>query len=379
MSGHRIVLSGGGTGGHVYPALSVFEVLEKDPQVEAILYIGAHGHIEERIAKQRGIEFRGLDVSGMPRKRLPALLKWLLQMLKAEAAARTVLTEFRPTVVLGTGGYASAPALGAAKRMGVPYVIHEPDAHPGLANKFFASGASLISLGMEGAKGIKSGRGESVVNGNPIGQGFLKTIGKDEACRILGIRNDLKTLVVTGGSQGAKAINDALISVLQRLLNMQPLIQVVHQSGDKNIDEVKAALAPSLLNESRYCVRPYFDDMSVVYAACDLVVSRAGAMTIAELSCTGTPSIFVPFPFAAQNHQMHNARFLESKGAAIVIPQSELTPERLGDVVQELISTDARLESMRRNIQALGKPTASRDLAEQLKMLSDRYQARNAR
>ncbi len=379
MSGHRIVLSGGGTGGHVYPALSVFEILEKDPQVEAILYIGAYGHIEERIAKQRGIEFRGLDVSGMPRKKSPALLKWLLQMLKAEAAARKVLTEFRPTVVLGTGGYASAPALGAAKKMGVPYAIHEPDAHPGLANKFFASGASLVSLGMEGAKSMKSNRGDSVINGNPIRQGFLKSIARDEACRILGLRNDLKTLVVTGGSQGAKAINDAVTSSLQRLLDLQPQIQVVHQSGDKNIEEVKAATAPSLLNDVRYCLRPYFDDMSVVYAACDLVVSRAGAMTIAELSCMGTPAIFIPFPFAAQDHQMHNARFLESKGAAIVIPQSELTPEKLADVVQELISTDAKLVSMRKNMQALGKPTASRDLAEQLKKLSENYQSKMAR
>ncbi|MDZ4838055.1 MAG: undecaprenyldiphospho-muramoylpentapeptide beta-N-acetylglucosaminyltransferase [Candidatus Melainabacteria bacterium] len=374
--GHRIVLSGGGTGGHVYPALSVYEVLEKDPQVEAILYIGASGHIEERIASERGIDFVGLDVSGMPRKRSLAVLKWLFQMLKAQSHASKVLKDFRPTVVLGTGGYASAPALGAAKKLGIPYAIHEPDAHPGLANKFFAGSANLVSLGMEGARGIKSKHGTTIVNGNPIRQGFVNKIGRDAACAVFGLRPDLLTLVVTGGSQGAKAINESLAETLERLLEFVPHMQIVHQAGDKNVHDLKESLSESVLMHPRYCLRAYFDDMSVVYAASDLVVCRAGAMTISELSATATPAVFIPFPYAAQNHQMHNARFLESKGAAIVIPQEELSPQKLGDIVLLLLSDKEKLNSMKKAMAALGKPQAAVDLAEQLKKLSDEYRLR---
>jgi len=374
--GHRIVLSGGGTGGHVYPALSVYEVLQNDPGVEAILYIGARGHIEERIAKERGIDFVGLQVSGMPRKRPLALLKWLIQMLRAQSHAKKVLRNFRPTVVLGTGGYASAPALGAAKELGVPYAVHEPDAHPGLANKFFAASAALVSLGMEGATGIKSKKGLTVVNGNPIRQGFVNKIGRDAACAVFGLKPDIATLVVTGGSQGAKAINESLSETLERLLEFKPPIQIVHQAGDKNIHDVKESLSESVLSHPRYCLRAYFDDMSVVYAACDLVVCRAGAMTISELSATSTPAIFIPFPYAAQNHQMHNARSLESKGAAIVIPQEDLTPQKLGDLIISLFADKAKLASMQNAMTALGKPRASVELAEQLKKLSSNYQNR---
>lgn len=374
--GHRVVLSGGGTGGHVYPALSVYEVLENDPTVEAILYIGARGHIEERIARERGIDFIGLDVSGMPRKKSPAILKWLIQSLRAESQAKKVLKQFRPTVVLGTGGYASAPALGAAKSLGVPYAIHEPDAHPGLANRFFAKDASLISLGMEGAKGIASKHGKTIVNGNPIRQGFINKLGRDAACAVFGLRPDLATLVVTGGSQGAKAINESLSVTLQRLLDFSPPIQIVHQAGEKNLHDVKESLTESVLSHPRYCLRAYFDDMSVVYAACDLVVCRAGAMTISELSATATPAVFIPFPYAAQNHQMHNARFLESKGAAMVIPQEDLTSQKLGDVIISLFADQAKLNSMKTAMGALGKPRASADLAAQLKELSAAYRAR---
>lgn len=371
--GHRVVLSGGGTGGHVYPALSVYEVLEHDPTVEAILYIGAQGHIEERIARERGIDFVGLNVSGMPRKKSLAIFKWIFQSLKAQSHAKMVLRKFRPTVVLGTGGYASAPALGAAKELGIPYAIHEPDAHPGLANKFFASTASLISLGMEGAKGIASRVGETVVNGNPIRQGFINKLGRDAACAVFGFRPDIPTVVITGGSQGAKAINESLSQTIQRLLDFTPPIQIVHQAGEKNIHDVKESLDENVLLHPRYCLRAYFDDMSIVYAACDLVVCRAGAMTISELSATATPAVFIPFPYAAQDHQMHNARFLESKGAAMVIPQEDLTPQKLGDVIISLFADPAKLQSMKAAMGALGKPRASADLAEQLKALSAQY------
>lgn len=375
MGGHRIVLSGGGTGGHIYPALSVAEQLVDDEAVEAILYIGARGHLEERIARERGLDFVGLSVSGMPRKLSPAFLGWTAQTLKAVFAARKVLSEFKPTAVLGTGGYASAPPLVAAMMLGVPFAVHEPDAHPGLVNRLFSSRANLVSCGMDGGKArLGAENPKVVVNGNPIRKGFVSAMQRDAACAVLGLNPAMKTLVVTGGSQGARAINESLTSALPRLLELEPHVAIVHQAGERNISEVKESLSPDVLNHPRYHLRPYFDDLSVAYAACDLVVSRAGAMTIAELAATGAPAVFIPFPFAAANHQMHNARALESKGACVVIPQDELTPEHLADVIVDLLGNHEKLAAMKRSMAGLGKPQAAHDLAQQLKKISRTYQ-----
>lgn len=375
MVQHRIVLTGGGTGGHVYPAISVHEQLKNDPSVEAILYIGVRGHLEERLCQERQIEFHGLSISGLPRKLSPALISWPFKTMTAVREARKILKLFRPTVVLGTGGYAAAPPLAAALLDKIPYAIHEPDAHPGLVNKLFAKNSSLCSLGMEGALSVlKSDTGRVVVNGNPVGQAFVAPRSRDAACAVVGLRHDLQTVLITGGSQGAQAINEAVLAALPQLLDIEPHIQIVHQAGDKNLADLKERVDQSLLQNPRYHLRAYFDDMALAYAICDLTVCRAGAMTISELAVTGTPAIFVPYPFAAQNHQMHNAQFVESKGGAIVLPQGQLTPESLAQLIKQLLLDGDRLKGMRQAMQSLGKPDAAVDLANQIKELSEAYQ-----
>jgi UDP-N-acetylglucosamine--N-acetylmuramyl-(pentapeptide) pyrophosphoryl-undecaprenol N-acetylglucosamine transferase len=380
---HRIAITGGGTGGHVYPALSVYEQLLRDPEIEAILYIGAKGHLEERLAADRKVQFVGLRSVGLPRKLSPELLAWPFQTLSAVLEARKVLRLFRPTAVLGTGGYAAAPPLAAAKLMAVPYAVHEPDAHPGKVNRLFAGSASLCSLGMEGAtQRMQCGSGKVVVNGNPIADRFLHPPDRREASASLGLNADLCTMLVTGGSQGAQAINDAVLAALPKLLTIEPPLQIVHQVGEKNFAEYKQqvdALSASSLDLARYHIRPYFDDLATVYAATDLAICRAGAMTIAELGVSGTPAIFVPYPYAAQDHQTHNARFVEAKGAAIVIMQQELSAQRLFETVQTLLGDRAKLGSMRAAMKALGKPDAAASLAVQLKQLSTDYQSRTQR
>ncbi len=371
MSGIRIVLSGGGTGGHVYPALSVGEQLMKDPDVESILYIGASGHLEEKVSKELGLEFVGLTVTGMPRKFSPALLGWTSQILKAALETQGIYKKFRPTAVLGTGGYASAPALLAAMQGGIPFAVHEPDAHPGLVNKAFSRWASLVSCGMEGArKRLTHKDGKLKVFGNPIRASFVNPPARIDACRELGLATDKLTLVVTGGSQGAQAINEAIIDILPSLLKDETEIQIVHQCGDKNIDQIRSSLPTDILNHPRYYLKPYFSDLSIAYACADLVVCRAGAMTISELAACGVPAIFIPYPFAAQDHQMHNARSLAEIKAAIVIPQKELTPDSLLHNIKRLFQDKAELESMKVNMKAQGKPDAARNLADQLKLLS---------
>ncbi|MBY0552437.1 MAG: undecaprenyldiphospho-muramoylpentapeptide beta-N-acetylglucosaminyltransferase [Candidatus Obscuribacterales bacterium] len=377
MVRHRLVLTGGGTGGHIYPALAMAEQLKDDSDLEAILYIGAKGHLEERLCRARGLDFIGLDVSGMPRKLSGKLLAWPFQLLAAVVEVRKALLEFRPTVVLGTGGYASAPALIAASLLHIPFAIHEPDAHPGLVNRLLARQASLVSCGMHGAYDtLKPKRGKIVVNGNPVGKSFLNPLKRDAACAVLGLRSDLKTILITGGSQGARAINEAVMSILPELLDVEPPVQIIHQVGEKNIYECKERIDQISLNNSRYFLRDYFDDLSVPYAVADLTICRAGAMTISELSVMGTPAVFVPFPFAAADHQTHNAKYMSSKGAAITIVQSAQLAEDLKRELLKLLSDDERIRSMHKAMLAEGKPRAAMDLASQLKEISTAHQIR---
>ena len=371
MVRHRIVLTGGGTGGHIYPALAVAEHLKDDPDVEALLYIGATGHLEQKLATEQQLQFTGIQVSGMPRKLSVKLLRWPFELSAAVLEARKILRLFRPTAVLGTGGYASAPPLAAARTMGVAYAIHEPDAHPGLVNRLFAREADLVSLGMEAAsESLKPSHGKLIVNGNPVRKSFVTPLGRDAACAVLGLDYKLKTVLVTGGSQGAQAINEALLEVLPSLLDFDPPIQFVHQVGDKNVQGLKERLTKAVLDNPHYFLRAYFDDLSIAYAVSDLAVCRAGAMTVAELAVTGTPALFIPYPYAAADHQTHNARFVSSKGAATLVVQNKLNGQTLRDQILDLVSNEDRLKGMRKAMLALGRPQAALDLANQVKEIS---------
>jgi UDP-N-acetylglucosamine--N-acetylmuramyl-(pentapeptide) pyrophosphoryl-undecaprenol N-acetylglucosamine transferase len=376
---HRIVISGGGTGGHIYPALAVAQQLKANPDVEAILYIGAKGHLEERLAAERNVSFVGLRSQGLPRRLSPALLTWPFKMLSAVQDAQRELRQFQPTVVLGTGGYASAPPLAAALLMGIPYAIHEPDAHPGLVNKLFARGAALCSLGMEEARSRLTTKGDIIVNGNPVSDKFLTAPGRQQARTGFGLKPDLETVLVTGGSQGAQAINDTVWKALPMLMSIDPKLQILHQVGEKNFEQYERLKLLSSTDRGysdRYIVRSYIEEMGEAYAAADLTVCRAGAMTIADLTASATPAIFIPYPFAAQDHQSSNARYIESKGGALVIAQKSLSPDGLYKAVRDLLGNPKRLEKMRSSMRELGRPHAAREIAEQLQNLSSKHQFR---
>ncbi len=379
MVKHRIVLTGGGTGGHVYPALSVAEQLKENRDVEAILYIGATGHIEERLAAERKLDFIGLSVGGMPRKFSQKMLTWPFQMLFAILKAKSILAKFKPTAVLGTGGYASAPPLAAAQLLHIPYAVHEPDAHPGLVNRVFGDNAAIVSLGMEGASSkFHPKSGKVVVNGNPVSKNFSKPKDKAAACASFGLDPQNITLLITGGSQGAQAINETVLQALPQLLALEPALQIIHQVGEKNFSEFESRLDPSITSNPRYQLRAYIDDLSTAYAASDFTVCRAGAMTISELAVTGTPAIFIPYPYAAQDHQTFNANYVKEQKAALVIPQSELTVDRFMEVVKQAADkTSDMLRTMRVNMARLGKPDAAVDLASNLAVLSSDYQQKN--
>jgi UDP-N-acetylglucosamine--N-acetylmuramyl-(pentapeptide) pyrophosphoryl-undecaprenol N-acetylglucosamine transferase len=363
-------LTGGGTGGHIYPALAVAEQLKADESVEAILYIGAKGHREEKLAQEHGLDFIGLPVSGLPRQLSPKLLTWPAQFFSAVSAARKLIDRFQPTAVLGTGGYASAPPLAAALLAQKKIAIHEPDAHPGLANRVFARYARLISLGMAAAQN-RFGHTDArvVVNGNPVSKRFLSLPAKTDALAQLGLVGNKTTVLVTGGSQGALALNQAVYDLLPMIREHNSPLQILHQVGEKNWQAMETSLDSDVRNSPFYKPRPYFDHLEVAYAACDLTICRAGAMTIAELFVTGTPAIFVPYPFAAQDHQTFNARAVEAQGGARVVLQPELSGKLLYEVLTMLNQNEDMLRDMRKQMLSLARPRAAADLAEQLKLI----------
>lgn len=368
---HRIVLTGGGTGGHIYPALSVHdELLRQNPDIE-MLYIGAKDHMEEKLCNARGIKFYGLDVSGLPRKASLSLIVWVAQMSRSMYECRKIFKDFAPSAVLGTGGYASAPALFAAKQLNIPFAVHEPDAYPGLVNKLFSRWANIVSLGMEGAKErLPAIHGQVMINGNPVGANFVNPPNREEACAKLNIRSDLKTVIVTGGSQGARALNETLIAALPQLFE-HGNVQIIHQCGEKNLEEVKSRVNSDFLVSGLYIPKAYFEDLALAYVASDLAVCRAGAMTLAELSTLGKPAVFIPYPHAAQNHQFHNAKYFESKNAARVICQDELSPEKFVSIIKELVlDGNDKLLEMQQAMAKMGKPDAAKSLALQLLDLS---------
>lgn len=306
----------------------------------------------------------------MPRKISPKLFSFPWQLGKSVWQAKNIIKKFKPTAVLGTGGYAAAPALAAAIIKKIPIIIHEPDSNPGLVNKVFAPYAKIISLGMEAAQAKFESltKAKIIINGNPLAERFLKLPNRLEACNELGLNPDLPVVLVTGGSQGAQAINEAVYEMVSDMVQgpEKAKFQIVHQIGDKNWADMEAHLDSSIRNHPLYKAKKYFDNLAIPYAACDIAVCRSGAMTISELAVTGTPAIFIPYPFAAADHQAFNAHYIASKGAAKVIMQNDLSSSELHKAIIQLITDTNHLSMMQRQMHSLAKPQAATQLTEQL-------------
>ncbi len=363
----RIVITGGGTGGHIYPALAVAEVLRDDPDTEALLYIGKEAGMEQEITAANQIPFKGIVFSGMPRRPNPAFFRWMFSLGGAIRKAGRYLDDIRPHVVFGTGGYVSAPVLMAAKLRGIPYVVHEPDAHAGLVNRLMGRWAAGVTAAFGEANALIGSR-RFHVTGNPI-RGELGTLSKEEALKRLGLDWSAqdRILVVTGGSQGALSLNRTIIGALPWLID-QAGLKVIHQSGKKLYDEAKAGADQAGYGDHpAYLLRPFFDDMAAVLACADLTVCRAGSMSLSELYICGLPSVLVPFPFAAADHQRMNALASQNAGASVMILDADCTPQALISVLQELFAQPERLEQMKAASRKLAHPDATTRIIEILK------------
>lgn len=379
-----MLLSGGGTGGHVYPALAVLDALLGQQTVGGsqraarseqtakgqgptanCLWVGRRTGIEAELVTRVGLPFEGIEAAGVRGMGPRRLAGNLLRLTRGFFQARRIIRRFRPDVILVTGGYVSVPVALAGRVAGVPILILLPDVVPGLAIRFLARLADRVAVSFE-ETGRYLPREKVVVTGYPV-RAALYTAEREAARRRLGLDPALKTVLIFGGSSGAQRINQAAEVVLEDLLN---LAQVVHISGRldfKGLQARQAALPGTL--KARYHVHAYLhDEMPDALAAADLAVSRAGAATLGEFPAVGLPAVLIPYPYAGA-HQRENAAILAEAGAAVVIPDAELTGERLLAVVRELLNDGQRLAGMRANARRLARPEAARRVAENLQSL----------
>lgn len=359
-------ITGGGTGGHIYPAIAICEALKKDPETKDIYYVGNPNNLEFEVTKKLGYKFLPVNISGMPRRFSFKFIFWFIKFQISIFKALFYIKKYKPDAVLGTGGYVSAPALFAAGLDGTPYMIHDCDAQPGLVSKYIAPSASCVSLAFEGSK--KFIMSDKInVNGNPIREEF-KTITKEEAREKLGLQ-DKTTLCIMGGSQGAQSINKAAVAIL-KLLSSKYNIQIIFQTGKKNYEKVSQKLKevyPGLENDKNIILKPYFDNMTTVLKASDIAVSRAGSLSLSELCACGIASILIPYPHAAADHQRKNADYMVEKRAALYLEDADTTRDTLLIAIEQLLDNPEKLKMIQENAYSLAKLDATKDIVEQLK------------
>jgi len=357
-------VAGGGTGGHLFPGMAVAEAFRDAVPGTEIAFAGtAHG-LEARVVPGAGYRLFTLPVAGIVGKGVMKRLAGLVLLPAALAAAGRVLKEFGPDLVVGVGGYASAPVLFMAGIRRVRRVILEQNAVPGVTNRVFGPSVDRVFLAFEEAAARFKG-GRFSTPGNPVRAGLLRAA--EEAPEPTGDRPAGRHLLAFGGSQGARALNDSLVEAVPRLLKALPELTLTHQTGAADLERVRAAYAAL---EGRAEAVPFIDDMGAAYARANLVLCRAGATTVAELTALGKPAVLVPYPHAAHDHQTANARLLKDRGAAVLLPQGELSAEHLAETLTDLLNNPAGLATMGAAARAAGHPDAARRIvAECLELL----------
>ena len=365
MAKKTYFITGGGTGGHIYPAIAVADALLEQSDTEKIYYVGNPNNLEASITADKNYTFLPVNSSGMPRKATLEFFVWSFKMLLAWLKCCFYILKYKPDAIFGTGGYVSAPVLCAGMTMKVPFVMHDCDANPGLVTRKFAPFAKSISVAFD-VECEKLHNKNCVVNGNPIRKEFF-TLTKEQARVNLGLENKL-TICIMGGSQGAKKINEATTGILKELSSRN--IQVIFQTGKRNYDDVIRVLNgvyPEYLDDKNVIVRPYFDNMVEVLKASDIAVSRAGSLSISELCASGIASVFVPYPYAAADHQRKNAKYMLNNGAGLYIDDSATNPETLLKKIEMLTNDAEFLKSVQQKALSLAKYDGVDGIVKQIK------------
>jgi UDP-N-acetylglucosamine--N-acetylmuramyl-(pentapeptide) pyrophosphoryl-undecaprenol N-acetylglucosamine transferase len=340
----RVIVTGGGTGGHVYPALSIIEELkDKEPSLD-VIYVGTERGIESRIVKDKGIKFETLEVEGLNRKLGLDTIKRVFKLMGSLVRANALLKQYRPDFVIGTGGYVSFPVLYMAAKKKIPVFIHEQNAYPGVANKILSRWARLMFISFPDSMDyLNIPKERLVLSGNPVRKQF-NLMEREDCRKAVGIEDGTKLIVGFGGSGGARKINDLVIE-LAKTLGTRKDIRVIHATGVRYYKEVSKRddLPDNLV------VLEYIDDMPTVMGASDLIIGRSGAITLAEISTLGLPSILMPSPNVANDHQMENAKSFEKAGAAMIVKENgDDLSDKILKIIR-LVDDDEKLKKMGKN------------------------------
>jgi len=355
----RILIAGGGTGGHLFPAIALAQELRSRFPDSALLFVGAEGGIEASLLAKGGWDFEGIRASGLQGKRLPQRLRSLALIPSGLVQSRSILRRFFPDAVVGLGGYASVAMVLAGVLARIPTIIHEQNAFPGLANRWLGRIVDLVAVAFERTS-VFFPKGKVRVTGNPV---RIELFGVDRvaAATRLGLDPDRFTLLIFGGSQGAHRLNQAVLEALPLLEADRGHLQFLHSTGSRDLGQVRCGYQAS---GHRAVVEPFFWEMALVYAAADLCLCRAGASTVAELCALGKPSILVPFPFAANDHQRWNAEALVATGGAHMLLDSKLNGADVAEIVRSFLRDRGLKETMGQRAKALATPGAASRLAD---------------
>jgi UDP-N-acetylglucosamine--N-acetylmuramyl-(pentapeptide) pyrophosphoryl-undecaprenol N-acetylglucosamine transferase len=360
-----VIISGGGTGGHIFPAIAIADALKKmDASIE-ILFVGALGRMEMEKIPKAGYKIQGLPIAGLQRKLDARNFLLPFKVINSIMKARKIVKQFQPDTAIGVGGYASGPMLYAASMMKVPCLIQEQNSYAGITNKRLSKRAQKICVAYEGMENFFP-KEKLILTGNPVRKDILNLEGKrEEGIKFFGLKRDQKILLVIGGSLGARSINDSIRERLSEISNSG--LQVLWQTG-KNYFEVNSAAAKEFSEQIK--VHAFIDRMDLAYAVADVVISRAGALSIAELCVAKKPSILVPSPNVAEDHQTKNALALVKKNAALLVKDNE-AKDKISSEVLKLVNDGEMQKMLSINIAALAKPNADDDIAKEILKLID--------
>jgi len=345
----RVVIAGGGTGGHLFPGIAIAEeFLKRDPGTK-VIFIGTKKGIESKWLRTWGYELKEIDIEGVKGRGMKALIKGVYQIPKSMVQSGKILCDFHPDIVVGVGGYASGPAVLTAYFMGFPTAIAEQNAIPGITNKILGQFVHRIFVTYKQTQAFFP-RQKVVVSGNPVRTAVMDkpSLQREE--------KGYWQLLVFGGSQGAEAINQCMMDMMPRLQSIKDKIKILHQTGSKQLNEIMQRYEEFGIDAS---VKDFIVDMAEAYRMADLVICRAGATSLAEITAAGKASILIPFPFAVNDHQSKNAAVLEAEGAALLLSESELTAEKLFEAMVTLLKDEEKLRHMEQNARKMSRPDAA--------------------
>lgn len=365
----RIIISGGGTGGHIFPAVSIANAIkELHPEAE-ILFVGAEGRMEMHRVPAAGYPIKGLPVAGFDRKNLLKNIPVLIKLFKSQRMARKIVKDFRPHAAVGVGGYASGPTLKVAGSMGIPTLLQEQNSYAGVTNKLLAKQAKKICVAYEGMERFFD-KDKIILTGNPVRQGLLSpTTTREEAITSFGLNPEKRTVLILGGSLGARTINQCITNNLDKVKNSG--IQFIWQTGKIYIEEARAAVARAGELPMLH-VTDFISDMAIAYSAADLVISRAGAGSISEFCLLQKPVILVPSPNVAEDHQTKNALALVNKNAALYVKDAD-AQNLLLDKAIETVNQPGLLKNLSKNIAELAFTDSANVIAKEVLKFAEKY------